>query len=111
MTEFKKITFHESEDTLLVLEKPSKSNKLYPYITKKNVAIAERYLEGLPEHVYSIGRLGTYKYSTIEQTIVQAFECVSQITGKKNEMEGQFFGIGDTSMMKNRKEDPRCQVC
>ena len=109
VTEFKKITFHESEDTLLVLEKPSKANKLYPYLTKKNVALAERYLKMLPEHVYSIGRLGTYKYSTIEQTIAQAFECVSKITGKKNEMEGQFFGIGDTSMMKDRKEE--CRVC
>ena len=98
-TEFKKITGHESDSTLLVLEKPSHSNKLYPYIVKANVALAQRYLDSLPENVYSIGRLGTYKYSTIEQTISQAFACYSRITGKPNAMEGQFFEIGDKSLL------------
>lgn len=104
ITEFKKITYYESEDTLLVMETPSKKNKLYPYQTKANVALAQRYLDSFPGNVYSIGRLGTYKYSTIEQTIVQAFECHAKITGEANRMEGEFFGIGDVSMMKDRKE-------
>ena len=105
ITEFKKITYYESPDSLFVLETPSKNNKLYPYLTKANMALAARYLERLPPNVHSIGRLGTYKYSTIEQTIVQAFECYAKITGKPNPMEGEFFGIGDTSMMKDRKEE------
>jgi UDP-galactopyranose mutase len=104
VTEFKKITYHDSEDTLLVLEKPSKANKLYPYLTKANQAKVAEYQAMLPKNVYSIGRLGTYKYSTIEQTIVQAFACVSKITGKPNEMEGEWRGIGDVSLMKDRKE-------
>ena len=104
VTEFKKITYHESEDTLLVLEKPSKANKLYPYLTKANEAKVREYLAMLPPNVYSIGRLGTYKYSTIEQTIVQAFECAAKITGEPNEMAGEWRGIGDVSMMKDRKE-------
>ena len=104
ITEFKKLTYHESEDTLLVLETPSKNNKLYPYLTKRNMATVQRYIDSLPTNVYSIGRLGTYKYSTIEQTISQAFEVVAKITGKPNPMEGQFFGIGDTALMKGRKE-------
>ena len=104
VTEFKKITYHESEDTLLVLEKPSKANKLYPYLTKANEAKVRDYLTMLPPNVYSIGRLGTYKYSTIEQTIVQAFACVAKITGKADQMEGEWRGIGDVSMMKDRKE-------
>lgn len=104
ITEFKKLTYHESEDTLLVIETPSKNNKLYPYQTKANLALVERYQLSLPANVYSIGRLGTYKYSTIEQTIYQAFECVSKITGKPNVMAEEFFGIGDTSLMKARKE-------
>ena len=104
ITEFKKITYYESPDSLLVLETPSKRNKLYPYLTKANMALTDRYLKSLPENVHSIGRLGTYKYSTIEQTIVQAFECFAKITGKPNPMDGEFFGIGDTSMMKGRKE-------
>ena len=107
ITEFKKITYHESETTLLVLEKPSRANKLYPYLTKANMALVERYLALLPENVLSIGRLGTYKYSTIEQTIVQAFQAAAKLTGQASAegIEGQWRGIGDTSMMaKDRKE-------
>jgi len=104
VTEFKKLTYHESESTLLVLEKPCKVNKLYPYLTKANMAVVDRYLAGLPTNVYSIGRLGTYKYSTIEQTVIQAFQCAAKISGKQNEMEGEWRGIGDVSMMKDRKE-------
>jgi len=105
ITEFKKITYYDSPDSLFVLETPSKRNKLYPYLTKANMALTAKYLGSLPENVHSIGRLGTYKYSTIEQTIVQAFECYAKITGKPNPMDGEFCGIGDTSQMKDRKED------
>jgi UDP-galactopyranose mutase len=106
VTEFKKLTYHESESTLLVLEKPSKNNKLYPYVTKANEALAKKYLDSLPPNVHSIGRLGTYKYSTIEQTIVQAFQCAAKILGKLSPegCEGEWKGIGDVSMMKDRKE-------
>jgi hypothetical protein len=69
------------------------------------MALTSQYLGSLPENAHSIGRLGTYKYSTIEQTIVQAFECYAKVTGKANPMDGEFFGIGDTSLMKDRKED------
>lgn len=107
VTEFKKLTYHESESTLLVLEKPSKANKLYPYLTKENAAKVAKYLSMLPANIHSIGRLGTYKYSTIEQTIVQAFQAAAKITGKASTegCEGEWKGIGDTSMMpKDRKE-------
>ncbi len=107
ITEFKKITYHESENTLLVMEKPSKANKLYPYLTKANMAKVDGYLKSLPPNVHSIGRLGTYKYSTIEQTITQAFACAARILGKPSPegCEGEWRGIGDTSMMaKDRKE-------
>lgn len=105
VTEFKKITYHESPDTLLVLEKPSKANKLYPYLTKANMEKVDQYLKLLPPDVHSIGRLGTYKYSTIEQTIVQAFELAAKLTGKPNEIQGEWRSIGDTTMLaKDRKE-------
>lgn len=70
------------------------------------MAIVDKYLSLLPENVYSIGRLGTYKYSTIEQTIVQAFDAFKKVTGKSLDgMENEFFGIGDTSLLsKSRKE-------
>ena len=106
ITEFKKITYYESPDSLFVLETPSKNNKLYPYLTKANMALVEKYKAALPSNVYSIGRLGTYKYSTIEQTIVQAFQCFEKITGAPApEAVGmEFVGIGDTALMKDRKE-------
>ena len=112
VTEFKKITYHESEDTLLVLEKPSKENKLYPYLTKANEAKVREYLAMLPQNVHSIGRLGTYKYSTIEQTIVQAFGVVAKITGERTPegIEDEWFGIGDVAMMKDRKETPPAEI-
>ena len=68
--------------------------------------LVDQYLDDLPEKVLSIGRLGTYKYSTIEQTIVQAHVAFTEVTGKvRNGIgEAEFFGIGDTSMMKDRKE-------
>lgn len=110
ITEFKKITYFESENTLLVLEKPSKTGQhaqLYPYLTKANMAKVDQYMKMLPPNVHSIGRLGSYKYSTIEQTVVQAFQCAAKILGKPSAegCEGEWKGIGDTSMMaKDRKE-------
>lgn len=107
ITEFKKLTYYDSPDSLFVLETPSKNNKLYPYLTKANMAIVDKYKAMLQPNTYSIGRLGTYKYSTIEQTIVQAFKCYESITGKRApEAEGmEFIGIGDTALMKDRKEE------
>lgn len=106
VTEFKKLTYHESDSTLLVLEKSSKANKLYPFLTKANIAKAEAYAKLLPANVLSIGRLGTYKYTTIEQTVVQAFQAAAKILGRPiaEGIEDEWRGIGDVSMMKNRKE-------
>lgn len=106
VTEFKKITYHDAANTLLVLEKPSRVNKLYPFLTRASEALARSYVESLPGNVHSIGRLGTFKYSTIEQTIVQAFQCAARILGTRSPegCEDEWRGIGDVSMMKERKE-------
>jgi len=104
ITEFKKITYYDSPDSLFVLETPSKRNKLYPYLTKANVALTAKYLESLPANVYSIGRLGTYKYTTIENTIAQAGACAAKITGKPNDLADEFFAIGDKQLIGDRKQ-------
>ncbi len=71
---------------------------------KKYLNLADKYQKLLPQGVYSIGRAGTYKYSTIEQTIVQSFDVAKKITGKSVEnMEDEFYKIGDLSLIKNRK--------
>ena len=104
IVEYKKLTFYDSEDTLLVMEMPSKNNKLYPYMIKKYQDIAKEYLNNLPENVFSIGRLGTYKYTSIEQTLAQSFSLFRKITGKSVDgMEDEFYGVGDTRIIGSRK--------
>lgn len=104
IVEYKKLTFHKSQDSLLVMEIPSRSNKLYPYMIKKHLNKAKEYLQSLPEKVYSIGRLGTYKYSTIEQTLWQCFSLFKKLTGKSIDgIEKELYNIGDTSLLSSRK--------
>jgi len=104
IVEYKQLTQHEADDTLLVMEIPSKNNKLYPYMIKEHINKAEEYINSLPNDVYSIGRLGTYKYSTIEQTISQCFEAFKKITGKSIDgLENEFYKIGDVKEIKSRR--------
>lgn len=62
IVEYKVLTGYKSKDTLIGIEIPSNSNKLYPYPTAAEVQKAKRYKELLPNNVFSIGRLGEYKY-------------------------------------------------
>lgn len=104
IVEYKKLTYHDAPDTLLGMEIPSKKNKLYPYMVKRHLDLAKQYLDSLPPNVYSIGRAGTYRYSTIEQTISQAFSLFEKVTGKSEEAMGdEFYSIGDVSLIKERK--------
>ena len=78
IVEYKKLTLFEDPNTLMVMELPASSDvggRLYPYMTKKDISHAEKYRKRLPDNILSIGRLGTYRYSTIEQTISQGFQC------------------------------------
>lgn len=105
IVEYKKLTFHESEDTLLVMEIPSKNNKLYPYMIREYLDKAQNYVGSLPEDVFSVGRLGTYKYTSIEQTLAQCFSLFRRITGKVIDgIENEFYHIGDTGLIGTRKE-------
>lgn len=105
IVEYKKLTYYESEDSLLVMEIPSKKNKLYPYMIKKHLNTRNEYLDLLPEDVFSIGRLGTYKYSTIEQTIAQCFQLFKKIAGKSvSGMEDEYYTVGDVKLLEGRKK-------
>ncbi len=107
IVEYKKLTKHEADDTLMVMELPSndkEGGKLYPYMIRKYMDRAKEYQRTLPQDVYSTGRLGTYRYSTIEQTIAQAFGTLKMITGRSIKgMENEFFNIGDVNIIKERK--------
>lgn len=79
IVEYKNLTGHKSDSTLLVLEIPSHSNKLYSYNIKSEQDKAERYINSLPNGIYAIGRLGTYKYLPINQCIDSACELAEKL--------------------------------
>ena len=75
IVEYKKFTNHVSQSTLLGLEIPSKNGKHYPLPIKSEIARARKYLDLMPEGVFSIGRAGSYLYSVdIDDCIDQAIE-------------------------------------
>lgn len=80
VTEYKKLTQHKSGSTLITLEYPSKSNKLYPMPFKSEQDKAEQYFDMMPDGVFSIGRAGSYNYSVdIDDCIEQAMEMMHQV--------------------------------
>lgn len=49
-----------------MLEIPSQNNKLYTYCNlESEKQKAQKYLDNLPRHVYSIGNIGSYQYLTM----------------------------------------------
>lgn len=72
IVEYKNLTGHKAKDTLLVMEIPSHSNKLYSYTIQSEIDKAKKYMDSLPNGVYSVGRTGSYQYMNIGQ----CFEAV-----------------------------------
>ena len=59
------------------MEIPSKNGKYYPLPIIKEMKLAEKYFQLMPEGVFSIGRAGSYRYQIdiddcIEQAMVLA---------------------------------------
>ncbi len=79
IVEYKNLTGHKADSTLLVMEIPSHSNKLYSYNIKSEQDKAAKYMSSLPNGVYTLGRLGTYKYLNINQCIASACELADRI--------------------------------
>ncbi|HBK22540.1 MAG TPA: UDP-galactopyranose mutase [Planktothrix sp. UBA10369] len=79
IVEYKKFYNYEASSTLIGLEIPSLKNKLYPYPTTKDRELAKKYLDILPDRVFSIGRAGSYRYLDIAPIIQQCMELVSQL--------------------------------
>lgn len=80
ITEFKKITGYRSADTLLGIEIPSRSNRLYPVQTKTQLKKFARYKELFPDKLYSIGRLGRFQYQGIPDSIRDGIDVAKAIT-------------------------------
>lgn len=79
VTEFKKFTQHKSKNSLITLEVPSMKNKLYPTMISKDVALAQKYLDALPEKIMSVGRMGTYRYVDIDDIIMQGLQFYKEL--------------------------------
>lgn len=80
IVEYKKFYRYASPTTLLGLEIPSFSNKLYPYPTREDQELAQKYLDALPKNVFSIGRAGTYRYIDFAVIIQQCLELASVLS-------------------------------
>ena len=79
VVEYKKFTLHDSPHTLLGVEVPSLKNKLYPTMIQAEVDKAQKYIDALPEKVYSVGRMGTYRYIDIDDIILESQEFVESL--------------------------------
>lgn len=80
LVEYKKMTHHKSPTTLIGMEIPSLNGRHYPLPFKKDIALASKYFELMPDNVYSIGRNGSYRYGLdIDDCIEQAMIMSKQI--------------------------------
>jgi UDP-galactopyranose mutase len=80
LVEYKKFTHHKSTTSLVGVEIPSNNGKHYPLPFKAEQEKARRYFEDMPQHVYSIGRAGSYRYGLdVDDCIEQAMIMSDQI--------------------------------
>lgn len=80
LVEYKAFTHHESPTTLIGIEVPSMNGRHYPMPTKSEQAKAALYHAAMPKGVYSIGRLGSYRYGLdIAGCIEQVFSMIEEI--------------------------------
>ncbi len=77
--EYKLLTGYQSPNTLIIVETPANSNKLYPYPILQEINRAKRYIRELPDGVFSIGRMGNYHYDNMDMVIKNCLELFSQI--------------------------------
>ena len=81
LVEYKKFYRNTSTTTLIGMEIPSFKNKLYPYPTSADQAIAKQYLEAMPKNVFSMGRAGSYEYRIdIAGSIKQSLELARNLS-------------------------------
>jgi UDP-galactopyranose mutase len=80
LVEYKRFTQYESPHTLIGMEIPSTNGKHYPLPFKSEYEKANKYLEMLPENVFSIGRAGSYQYRVdIDDCIEQAMNVATKL--------------------------------
>jgi UDP-galactopyranose mutase len=81
LVEYKRFTLHKAPNTLVGMEIPSTNGKHYPVPTQFEQARARKYLELMPEGVFSIGRAGSYDYGIdIDNCIEQAMGIAEKLS-------------------------------
>jgi UDP-galactopyranose mutase len=80
LVEYKKFTHHQSPTTLVGMEIPSLNGRHYPLPFKADIDLARKYFALMPEHVYSMGRNGSYQYGLdIDDCVEQAMTMAQQV--------------------------------
>ena len=82
IVEYKQFTRqqYEKNTTILGLEIPSLNGRYYPMPIKSEYERARKYLDLMPENVFSIGRAGSYEYRIdIDDCIEQAMNIVDAL--------------------------------
>lgn len=81
LVEYKRFTRHKSTSTLIGMEIPSTNGKYYPMPFKSEQARAQKYIDEMPEGVFSIGRAGSYLYRIdIDDCIEQAMDIAEKLS-------------------------------
>jgi UDP-galactopyranose mutase len=80
VTEYKKFTRHQSDQTLISIETPSNNGRYYPLPIASQRALAKKYTDMLDENFFTIGRLGLYNYRyDIDDVVEQALACTANL--------------------------------
>ncbi len=80
LVEYKRYTQYKSPHTLIGMEIPSNNGRHYPLPFKSEQNRAKKYLDLMPENVFSIGRAGTYMYHVdIDDCIEQAMDIAKKL--------------------------------
>ena len=82
IVDFKKLKKQnlDSNTSLITIEMPSKNGKYYPLPIKAEIKKSKKYINELPDNVFSIGRAGSYDYGVdIDDGIEQAMEIIKNL--------------------------------
>ena len=80
LVEYKRYTQYKSPHTLIGMEIPSSNGRHYPLPFKSEQNRAKKYLDLMPDNVFSIGRAGKYLYHVdIDDCIEQAMDVAEKL--------------------------------
>ena len=67
--------------TIVTFETPSRESRFYPFMDEKNEELFQKYLKRIASfgNVCSLGRMGLYKYQTIDTTAEQTMKFLKEL--------------------------------